>query len=356
MKKNRLIFILIIFIMAMAACQKKQDAAAASTAGPVPADTEGNLLVEVKNMTPEKFEHFFAVSGSLEAIQDAFISAETSGQIKTIHAQEGQRVQKGDLLVSLNSDITRNAVAEVKNALDLARIVFLKRQELWDKNIGSEIQYLEAKTNKETLENRLKSLQAQLDLAQVRAPFAGIIDNIFKKAGELAVPGLQLMQLVNLKRMRINAEVAETYLGKIKQGDRIEITFPTYPDWRLPASISRIGQVVSEKNRTVLVQAVLDNRQEKMKPNMMVTLRCRDFFAPVALVVPAIVVKNDLAGIYLYTLERENGKTVARKLYISTGLTEGNRTMVVGGLAAGQQVIVNGYNLVKNGMPVTVKR
>lgn len=349
MKTNRLLFVLSIFIVVMAACQKKQDAAPATDAA-----AAENLLVEVQAMAPEKFEHFFAVNGSLEAIQDAFISAETSGQIKAIHVQEGRRVQKGDLLVSLNSDITRNAVAEVKNALDLARTVFQKRQELWDKNIGSEIQYLEAKTNKETLENRLGSLQAQLDLAQVRAPFAGIVDKIFKKAGELAVPGLQLMQLVNLNRMRVNAEVAETYLGRIKKGDLIEITFPTYPGWRLEASISRISQVVSAKNRTVLVRAELDNRQEQMKPNMMATLRCRDFSAPAALVVPAIVVKNDMAGTYLYTVERENGKAVARKLYITTGLTEGNRTMIVAGLAAGQKVIVSGYNLVRNGLPVTV--
>jgi len=358
MKKNRFILIVLALIISLAACQKKQDTRAA--AEPIPTATAdagaaGSLLVEVKSMVPEKFEHFFAVNGSLEALQDAFISAETSGQIKVVHVQEGQRVQKGDLLVSLNSDITRNAVAEVRNALDLARTVFQKRKELWDKHIGSEIQYLEAKTNKESLEDRLGALQAQLDLAQVRAPFAGIIDKIFKKAGELAVPGLQLMQLVNLNRMRVNAEVAETYLGKIKQGDRIEVTFPTYPDWNLEASISRIGQVVSAKNRTVLVQAVLENRQEKMKPNMMATLRCRDFFAPSALVVPAIVVKNDMAGTYLYTVEGESGKTLARKLYITTGLTEGNRTMVVAGLEAGKQVIVSGYNLVKNGMPVTVR-
>jgi RND family efflux transporter MFP subunit len=355
MKKSRLLFILIVVIAAMAACQKKQDNASAAAAPPSRAAADRNLLVEVKHMAPETFEHFFLVSGSLEAIQDAFISAETSGQIKAIPVQEGQRVQKGELLVTLNSDITRNAVAEVKNALELARTVFLKRQGLWEKNIGSEIQYLEAKTNKETLENRLQSLQAQLDLAEVRAPFTGIIDSIFKKTGELAVPGLQLMQLVNLKRMRVNAEIAETYLGKIKQGDRIEITFPTYPDWRLEASISRIGQVVSAKNRTVLVQVILDNPQEKMKPNMMVNLRCRDFFSTAALVVPAIVVKNDLGGNYLYTVEQENGQDVARKLYVSTGLTEGNRTMIVGGLVAGQRMIVNGYNLVKNGMPVTVE-
>jgi membrane fusion protein, multidrug efflux system len=352
MKKNRLILISLISITGMAACQKKQDApVAAADAG-----VAGSLLVEVKKVMPEKFEHFFAVNGAMEAVQDAFISAETNGQIKVIHVHEGQRVQKGDLLVYLNSDITRNAVAEVQNSLDLARTVFQKRQELWDKQIGSEIQYLEAKTNKGGLENRLKSLQAQLDLAQVRAPFTGIVDKIFKKAGELAVPGMQLMQLVNLNRMRVNAEVAETYLGRIKQGDMVEITFPTFPDWRQEASISRIGQVVNAKNRTVLVQSILDNPQERMKPNMMATLRCRDFFAPAALVVPAIIIKNDLTGTYLYTVAWEKGKNMASKTYITVGLTEGNRSMIVGGLAAGQQVIVNGYNLVKNGMPVTIKQ
>jgi len=346
MKKSLLPFVLCLLVIVPAACGKKQAAA--------PAVAAPSLLVEVKTVVPEKFEHFFFVNGALEAVQDAFISAETSGQIQTVHVQEGQRVQKGDLLVTLNSDITRNAVAEVQNALELARTVFRKRQELWDKKIGAEIQYLEAKTSKESLENRLASLQAQLALAQVKAPFSGIVDKIFKKAGELAVPGLQLMQLVNLNRMRVNAEVSETYLGRIRQGDRVEVTFPTYPGLSLETAISRIGQVVSAKNRTVLVQAELDNRREQMKPNMMATLRCRDFFAPEALVVPAILVKNDLEGTYLYTVEEENGQNVARKVYVTTGLTEANRTMVNSGLAAGQVVIVSGYNLVRNGLPVTI--
>ena len=352
MKKNRLLIIPLILITALAACRKKQEEA--PTANASVSGSAASLRIEVQTLAPEKFEHFFAVNGALEAIQDAFISAETSGQIQVVHVQEGQRVQKGDLLVTLNSDITRNAVAEVNNALELARTVFRKRQELWDKKIGAEIQYLEAKTSKESLENRLASLQAQLALARVKAPFSGIVDKIFKKAGELAVPGLQLMQLVNLNRMRVNAEVSETYLARIQKNDRVEVTFPTYPGLSLETAISRIGQVVSARNRTVLVQAELDNRREQMKPNMMATLRLRDFYAPAALVVPAILVKNDLEGTYLYIVERENDREIARKVYVSTGLTEGNRTMVVAGLAAGQNVIVSGFNLVRNGLPVTV--
>jgi len=347
MKKNLLILYLFILLLAPAACQKEQDTTT------VAASAE-RLRVETKTIVPEKFEHFFSVNGALEAVQDAFISAETSGQIQAVHVQEGQRVQKGDLLVTLNSDITRNAVAEVNNALELARTVFRKRQELWDKKIGAEIQYLEAKTSKESLENRLASLQAQLALAQVKAPFSGIVDRIFKKSGELAVPGLQLMQLVNLNRMRVNAEVSETYLARIQKNDRVEVTFPTYPGLSLETAIARIGQVVSAKNRTVLVQAELDNRGEQMKPNMMATLRLRDFYAPAALVVPAILVKNDLEGTYLYIVGRENDGDVARKVYVTTGLTEGNRTMVVAGLVAGQNVIVSGFNLVRNGLPVMV--
>ena len=352
MKKNRFILIVLSLILWATACRTKQGEA------PAVADAAetGGLLVEVKAVTPEKFEHFFTVNGSLEAVQDAFISAETNGQIKLIHVHEGQRVRKDDLLVSLNSDITRNAVAEVQNSLDLARTVFQKRQELWDKRIGSEIQYLEAKTNKAALENRLKSLQAQLDLAEIRSPFTGIVDKILKKSGELAVPGLQLMQLVNLRRMRVNAEVAETYLSRIQQGDTIEITFPTFPEWRIHAAIARIGQVVSAKNRTVLVQAVLDNPQEKLKPNMMATLRCRDFMAPASLVVPAILIKHDLSGTYLYVVKQKKGKSIASKTYVRTGLTEGNRTIILDGLAVGERVITSGYNLVKNNMPVTISR
>lgn len=316
-----------------------------------------NTLVMVKPMAYETFEHFFLANGMVEAVHDAFISSEISGQIKAIHVTEGQRVKKGQLLVSLNSDVTESAIAEVKAGLELARTVYEKRKGLWEKNIGSEIQYLEAKTNKDSLENKLKTLQAQLDMAKIKAPIDGIVDRIFRKEGEMAIPGQQLIQLVNLDKVYVNADVSETYLAKIKNGDMVEVSFPSYPGLTVESTIHRIGQVVKTKNRTFLVQVLLDNKDEKLKPNMVAEIKMKDFSADSALVVPSIVIKNDLKGSYLYVTEnQEDGKLVARKKYVTPGMSQGNLTMITQGLTPGQQVIIKGYNLVKNGMEVEVEK
>ncbi|NIM11919.1 MAG: efflux RND transporter periplasmic adaptor subunit [Candidatus Aminicenantes bacterium] len=325
-----------------------------SGSSPGSQETGTVVLVVVKKMAYEKFEHFFQANGSVEAVKDAFISPEINGQIKKIHVKEGQRVKEGQLLVSLNSDVIESSIAEVKTALELARTVYKKRKGLWDKQIGSEIQYLEAKTNKESLENKLKTLQAQLDMSKIRAPISGIVDKIFKKEGELAIPGMQLIQLVNLENVYINAEVSEAYIANVGKNDAVEVTLPSYPGLVMEAVIHRTGQVVNPTNRTFLVQVLLDNKEEKLKPNMMALIKMRDFFDEAALVVPSIIIKNDLEGSYLYVVEPEKGRLKARKVYVKPGLSSGSRTMIESGLEPDQQVIVKGYNLVKNGMLVKI--
>lgn len=360
MKRLGLIITVILVSVVFIACGAKNrgDEAAGGGNPPFSAPASGiKTLVTVKPMAYESFEHFFSANGMVEAVHDAFISSETSGQIKTIHVTEGQRVKKNQLLVSLNYEVTESAIAEVKTGLELARTVYKKRKGLWEKNIGSEIQYLEAKTNKESLENKLKTLEAQLDMAKIKAPISGIVDEIFRKEGELAIPGVQLIQLVNLNKVYVNADVSETYLAKINNGDIVEVSFPSYPGLIVETTIHRTGNVVKTKNRTFLVQILLDNKDEKLKPNMVAVIKLKDFSADSALVVPSIIIKNDLKGSYLYVTEKqENGKLVARKTYVTPGMSEGSRSMITLGLAPGQQVIIKGYNLVKNGMEVEVEK
>ncbi len=350
MKRTILSSLLIAAMLSPVACgQKKAENAAVA---PATADT---LLVETVRLVPQRFDHFVQVNGTVEAVQEAFISSETSGQIKRVHVGEGQRVSAGTLLVTLNTGVIDSAIDEVRSGLALAGTVHQRREELWKKKIGSEIQYLEAKTNLDALQSRLKSLLAQRAMAEIRAPIAGIVDRIQRKEGELAIPGQQLLQLVNLQKIRVHAELSESYLASVGLGEEVEISFPTFPALRRQAPLTRISQAVNVKNRTVEIEVVLDNAKETLKPNMMATLKVRDFTAENVLVVPAILVKNDLEGRFVYLVERQGGKATARKTYVQIGMTDDNRAMVTGGLTAGQELIVGGYNLVKNGSPLRVK-
>jgi membrane fusion protein, multidrug efflux system len=317
--------------------------------------SDERVLVQTKLMSPEPFAHYLTINGAVEAVGEAYVSPETAGRIMTFHVVEGQRVRKGQLLVSLNADAMRSGIAELESGLDLARVVYQRRRELWDKKIGSEIQYLEAKTNLESLENRLESLQAQLEMAEIKAPISGIVDRIESKQGELAMPGMVLLHLVDLQKMRLNAELAESYLGRVKSGDQVEVSFPTYPGLSRSETIGRISQTINPKNRTVIIQVEMTNEDELIKPNMMASLKLNDFMDAEALVLPSIIIKSDLQGSFVYLLEGSGEKAVARKVYIETGLSYEGRTMVLDGLQAGRQVIVAGYNLVSNGMPVRVR-
>ena len=361
MKKLVIVLLVLFVIVALYACGSKQGDEAVKNEEPIPANpgtakTGAAVLVTVKKLAIEKFDHYFLANGSVEAVNDAFISPEISGQIKKIQVKEGQRVKEGELLVSLNSDVTESAIAEVKTGLELARTIYEKRKGLWEKKIGSEVQYLEAKTNKESLENKLKTLNVQLEMAKIKAPFSGIVDEIFMKEGEMAIPGMRLILLVNLKKVYLNADVSEAYLSRIAKGDTVEVTFPSYPEMTVDTVIHRTGNVVKSQNRTFLVQLKLDNEDEKLKPNILGLIKMKDFSVNEALVVPSITIKNDLQGSYLYVVEKKDGKTLARKTYVKPGISEAGRTMITEGLEPGLQVIVEGYNLVKNGIEINIKK
>jgi len=312
-------------------------------------DNIGKVLVTVKKMIPEKFEHFHSVNGSVEAVKQAYISPELSGRIESIVVEEGQRVRKNDLLVILNSSIIKSTISELESSYKLAKTLFTKRSGLWKKNIGSEIQYLEAKNRKESLENKIKTLNEQLKMSRIRAPFDGIIDKIDKKKGELAMPGLPLMQIVDLSEVYIKADISESYLSKVKIGDETTVTFPAFPKLIKKAKVLRIGSIVNPQNRTFEISLLVKNSNEVLKPNIVAVIELRDFFDDQSLIVPSIIVKNDNSGSYLYRLKNGENGLVAEKVYINTGMVLKDMMRIESGLKIGDEVIIKGYNMVKNG-------
>ncbi len=166
-------------------------------------NSEKAISVKIGELKFEKFNHFIFVNGNVDAEKHVFVSPELNGQVEKIYISEGEKVKKGALLVSLNTKVINSNIEEVKTGLELARKVFNKQQELWKQNIGSEIDYLNAKNAKESAENRLRTLKTQLEMARIRAPFAGIIEKISGKEGEMASPGIPILEIVNLSEMKI---------------------------------------------------------------------------------------------------------------------------------------------------------
>jgi len=308
--------------------------------------------VSIQTMEYRAFHHYFQVSGNVEAIDQAFISPEINGQVKEIMVTEGNLVKKGQVLARLNTSITENTIQEVKTQLELATTLYEKQKQLWEKNIGSEVQFLQAKNNKEAMESKLQTLEAQLDMAYIKSPIDGIVDMINIEEGELAMPGLQVMQVINLKRMRITAAVSEKYLPAIHQGEIVKLTFPTYPSLEMEVPVYRIGNVINLGNRTFPVELRINNINGNLKPNILALITFLDYSKEEAMVIPSMIVKKDTKGEYLYVSMSQNGNSMAKKVYITTGMSYNDETMVTTGLKPGDQVIIEGYSLVTDGTEV----
>lgn len=306
------------------------------------------ILVGVKVLAPETFEHYFEVNGTVEAIEIANVSAEQGGNITRIHVTEGQEVKKGQLLASLNTSMVNANIEELDNALVLARTTFERQSRLWDQNIGSEMQYLQAKNQVENLEKRKKTLEAQLGMSNIVAPFNGVVDRLHQKEGELAAPGMPILTLVNMSQLRVKADVSENYVLAVRKGQTAEVRLPSF-GMTLRAPITMVGSIINPANRSFNVEVRLNNGSGNLKPNAVAVLRIKDFKADNALIVPSICVGKDAKGDFLFVVRNLEGQQKAVKTYVTTDRSSEGNTLITDGLATGDSVIVQGYNEVANG-------
>ncbi len=312
------------------------------------------LPVAVKEMLPEQFNHYIITFGEVEAKNYAMISPEMNGKIEKIYVTEGVRVEKGQLLVSLNTDAIDNQIKGVKSSLEFASTTFEKQDNLWKQGIGSEIEYLTAKNTKETLESQLDALKSQKRMAQIKAPFDEIVDKIFPKEGEMAGPGYPVIEFVNLKKLTITADVSEAFIDKIKAGQIVELSFSSLPDCIIKTPIVRVSKVISSVSRTFEIEMHIDNKDEKIIPNLVSSIKINDFSSDKAFVIPSLAIRKDITGDYVYTVEQKNNENIVAKKYITTGLSYDENSMITNGLNLNDLIVVKGYHLVSSGVKVNL--
>ncbi len=317
---------------------------------------KGSILVGTVDVEPQRFVHYLDVTGNVETKLEAFISPEINGLITSIDVQEGEFVNKGQIMARIDTDMIERNIDEVKTQLELAKTVYKKQKELWDQQIGSEIQYLQAKTNMQSLEKKLDALRTQLRMANIKAPFDAYVEVIYQKVGEMGNPARQLFHIVNLDDLKVTSNISESHLPYIHKGDTANISFAVYPGIQLDVPINVIGSVINPANRTFEIQIAIPNKEKLLKPNIIANVQISDHAYDSVIVVPSIIVKNDASGNnYVYVVHENDGKTYAKKTYVKSGQSYGNKTMIVDGLKESDQLIVQGYNLVKNGSTIRIK-
>ncbi len=312
------------------------------------------IPVTIEKVKTQYFSHNFIAIGELESISYAFISSEINGQIVSVNVLEGEHVKKGQLLAKLNTAIIENTINEVKTQLTLAKTIYDKQAILWNKNIGSEQQYLVAKNNFENLKNKLKTMAAQYNMAIIKSPIDGIVDKILLKKGEMASPGIEFMQVVNINKLYVTLQLSEAYLPVIKKGDSVNISFSAYPGITYREPIYRVGNVINKQNRTFEVQIKINNKNGELKPNLLATVNINDYNTSTAIVLPSTIIKQDMKGSFVYIVKNKDNNKIAVKIYIKTGVSYMDKTEVVDGLQIGDLVILQGYNKVSNGSVIKI--
>lgn len=310
-------------------------------------------VVEVlaEPITPQTFKTYIEVQGRIDADENVSLSSEVPGTITQINVKVGDEVTKGQVLAETDARAIQQQISDVQTNLDLVNQVYQKQKNLWDQKIGTEIQYLQAKTNKESLEKKMATLHEQLRMSKIVSPINGTVDAVNVKVGQAIAPGIPAISVINFSNLKVKADVAETYANRVKKGNEVHIVFPDMQD-TITAKVNYASRAISPLSRTFAVEALLDNKTA-YHPNMVAKLKINDFQSPEpVIVVPVKYIQRGTTENYVFVV---NGNK-AEKRVIQTGREYGGRTEVISGIKAGELLITAGYDLVNDGDAVSVKK
>jgi membrane fusion protein, multidrug efflux system len=302
------------------------------------------------------FNHYVELQGNVNTKQNLVIYPEYSGILTRVYVKEGQNVIKGQLLAIIDDGGLKQQVAQLQIQVDLAKTTFERQARLWEQKIGSEIQYLQAKSNYEAQERAIKQLQSQLAKTNVRAPFSGTIDDVITEQGSVVASGQsQLFRIVNLKNMYVEIDVPERYISNVITGKDVQVNFPVL-EKTMDAKVRQAGNYINPANRTFKVEVAVPNKDKSIKPNLTAKLKINDYTNPKAILIPQSIISENAEGQqYIYTItNKNNNKANAKRVFIKTGKTQGDFIEVLSGLQHGDEIIDEGARSVKDGQDVKI--
>jgi len=302
--------------------------------------------VGVSELTLQKFDHFVQTQGHVESENNILVSAKSIGVITRVNVTEGQQVSKGQVLAQIDNSVIERSIEGMESQLELATSVYERQKNLWDQKIGTEVQFLQAKTQKEGIEKQLASLREQNDMARIKAPISGTVDDIFVKVGENIAPGMPAVRVVNAADLKIQARVSEAYITNIKKGDRVLVNISELKK-EVEARVTFVSRTIDLLSRTFNVEVALPS-SPNLRPNMTATVKVIFDSNPSTLVVPVNVIQEINKEKVVYIAEQKGKQTVATRKVITVEGVYGNQAEIKG-LNAGDKLITIGYQGLNDG-------
>lgn len=304
-------------------------------------------LTEVRT---DKFDHFIRVQGKLDGDQNASVYAEVPGTIAAKYADVGQRVSKGQVLAQIDDQQYRTQLESLETQYRFASDIFDKQKRLWDQKIGSEVQYLQSKTSKESLEQQITSLKQQIEKFKIKSPISGTIEECNIKPGGVVSPDPRLAayRVVEFKNLKVTAEVSEAYSAKVKPGDKLIVMFPDV-NRKVESVVSFVSKYINPTNRTFMIETRIDSDSPDLKANMIAIIQINDYHSESSILVPMNVIQTDNSGSYVYVVKPKDRFNAAVKQPLTIGNTYNGIAEITRGLSAGDKVVSIGYQELVDG-------
>ena len=302
--------------------------------------------VAVQEIVPATFKNYLEVQGRVDAQQNVQVNPEAPGVITAIYVASGQRVSRGQVLAQLDDKVLRQSISQLQTQLELANSLYRRQKNLWDQKIGTEVQFLTAKSQKEGLERQMGVLRSQQSMYKMKSPIAGTVDKMDLKLGQAVSPGMAGITVVNTNNLKVEADIAESYAGRVNQGDEVEVILPDVPD-SLTTKVTFASRVIDPVSRSFNVEIKLPERSV-YRPNMLAVLRIVDYKVENAITIPVNAIQKSETADYVFVAE--NGK--AKRVNVRTGKVSEGKAEILVGLKAGDKVIVSGMQDLNEGEPV----
>jgi membrane fusion protein (multidrug efflux system) len=309
--------------------------------------------VLVTTVAPGVFKHYIDVQGAVDAESNVAVNPQMPGVMTRIFVTEGQSVSTGQVLGEVDNSVLKAQLNALNPQLTMALDVYNRQKRLWEQKVGSEMQFLQAKTGKEAIEKQIAALEEQIEMTQIKSPLSGVVDHIGGRVGQYAAPGMPdpAFRVINNSKMKVKAEFAESYASMVKKGDAVDLNFP---DLGVTSSSTAtfVAKFINPMTRTFTVESKIAGDLSGYQPNMVAIMKVVDYQNEQAITLPINTLLNSGTESYVYVVKQENNKKVARKKVVTIGKTYNGVAEITGGLTAGDQVITTGQFEIADGSEV----